>query len=222
MPTVQFGSGGLPTDASVKALAAAVAQDEGVDPSTVRINYFQTGSTGTAVLNEWVQLQQEHSQNGQGTYGHYCVVSNNCATFTATGHYRLDLRSWNSKRDGQHSERELGRFGLYELWDQQSPRLDYYLAGKAPPNLHGLLEDRSGPLVDDNRRTFHQLRIGPVPVNECYCDISPLDWGYGMMPCVMGYLPGLSMLKFCSLCERARFECKLVTAQTNQFVDLVT
>jgi RHS repeat-associated protein len=90
MPTVQFGSNGLPTDASIKALAGAVAQDESspgsvIDPNTVRINYFQTGSTDTAVLKEWAQLQQEHAQNGQGTYGHYCVANNNCATFTATG-----------------------------------------------------------------------------------------------------------------------------------------
>jgi RHS repeat-associated protein len=90
IPTVQFGSNGLPTDASIKAVAAAVAQDEStpgaaIDPSTVRINYFQTGSTDTALAKEWAQAQQEHSQNGQGPYGHYCVTSNNCATFTATG-----------------------------------------------------------------------------------------------------------------------------------------
>jgi RHS repeat-associated protein len=90
IPSVQFGSNGLPTDASVQAVADAVAQDEStpgsvVDPSTVRINYFQTGSTDTGLLNDWAQLQQEHSQNGQGPFGRYCVTSNNCATFTAAG-----------------------------------------------------------------------------------------------------------------------------------------
>jgi RHS repeat-associated protein len=84
LPTVQFGANGLPTDASIKALAGAVAQDESspgnvIDPNTVRINYFQTGSSDTAMLKQWAETQKN------GAYGHYCVSNHNCATFTAAG-----------------------------------------------------------------------------------------------------------------------------------------
>ena len=84
LPTVHFGANGLPTDASIKALAGAVAQDESspgnvIDPNTVRINYFQTGSSDTAMLKQWAETQKN------GAYGHYCVSNHNCATFTAAG-----------------------------------------------------------------------------------------------------------------------------------------
>jgi len=90
IPTVQFGSNNLPTDDSIKAVAAAVAQDEStpgaaIDPSSVRINYFQTGSTDAALLQDWAQIQQEHTQGGTGAYCHYSVGSNNCAAFTRNG-----------------------------------------------------------------------------------------------------------------------------------------
>ena len=40
---------------------------------------------------------------------------------------RRDLRYWNRKREGQHSERELGQSWLHERWNQQRPGPDHYL-----------------------------------------------------------------------------------------------
>jgi hypothetical protein len=69
----------------VKSLAQAVAQDEGVDPNTVRINYFQTGSADTAALTSWFYQQQTAAQDGQGQFCRYFVGGHNCGTFAAQG-----------------------------------------------------------------------------------------------------------------------------------------
>jgi RHS repeat-associated protein len=80
--TVQFGDNGLPTDESLEKLGTEVASIEGVDPATVRVNYFQTGSADTAALNSWINQQQVSARNGTGQYCGYAVAGNNCATFT--------------------------------------------------------------------------------------------------------------------------------------------
>jgi len=45
-------------------------------------------------------------------------------------HSCRDFRSWNGQCDGQHSERELRRFGLFKRWNQRRTHLDYYLTGE--------------------------------------------------------------------------------------------
>jgi hypothetical protein len=42
-------------------------------------------------------------------------------------HDRLDLRSWNRKRDGHYTERKLGRSWLHQRRNQPSSRPEYYL-----------------------------------------------------------------------------------------------
>jgi hypothetical protein len=78
LPTIQFGADGLPTDASMTALKNAVANIEGVSPSTVNINYFKTTPQETANLNAWIAQQKAHP-------GQYRVCSTNCANFTKQG-----------------------------------------------------------------------------------------------------------------------------------------
>jgi RHS repeat-associated protein len=73
--TIQFGADGLPTDASMNALKDTVAQEENVDPSTVRINYFKTTPQETAQLNVWIAQQKAKP-------GRYRFCSTNCANFT--------------------------------------------------------------------------------------------------------------------------------------------
>lgn len=57
--------------------------------------------------------------------------------YSVTGYadHSGDLCRRNSKRNGQHSERELGILGLCQRWDQQCPYLDNYLADKAFQSL---------------------------------------------------------------------------------------
>jgi hypothetical protein len=78
LPKVQFGSDGLPTNASYTALKQAMARAEGVDPSTVRMNYFKTSETETSALDAWIQQQQANP-------GRYRLCSRNCAVFTVRG-----------------------------------------------------------------------------------------------------------------------------------------
>jgi RHS repeat-associated protein len=82
---VQFDSGGIPTEQSMADLAKEAAADEGVDPSTVRINYFKTTEAETTQLHIVVQKWQEAAMWGAGPYGHYNVTNNNCATFCTSG-----------------------------------------------------------------------------------------------------------------------------------------
>jgi RHS repeat-associated protein len=78
MPKVEFGSNGLPTAASYAALEKAVAAAEGVNPSTVRLNYFKTSESETAALDEYIKQKQAKP-------GRYGVCDRNCATFTMGG-----------------------------------------------------------------------------------------------------------------------------------------
>jgi RHS repeat-associated protein len=78
MPKLEFGSNGLPTSASYAALEKAVAAAEGVDPSTVRLNYFKTSESETAALDAYIKQKQANP-------GRYGVCDRNCATFTMGG-----------------------------------------------------------------------------------------------------------------------------------------
>ena len=80
---VQFGSDGLPTDASYRALAQQVAQKEGQDPSTVRMNYFKTSEADTLALDAWIKRMKDASDRRQAPY--YDVTRQNCATFCIAG-----------------------------------------------------------------------------------------------------------------------------------------
>ena len=76
--TVQFGSDGLPTADSYKALEGAVAGIEKAPASTVRLNYFKTSDAETAALKEW--MKQQHDAAGK-----YELCTRNCANFTVQG-----------------------------------------------------------------------------------------------------------------------------------------
>jgi RHS repeat-associated protein len=75
---VQFGSDGLPTADSYKALEGAVAGIEKAPASTVRLNYFKTSDAETAQLKQW--MQQQHDAAGR-----YKLCTRNCANFTVQG-----------------------------------------------------------------------------------------------------------------------------------------
>ncbi len=64
-------------------------------------------------------------------------------------HDRLDLRSWNSKRDGQDSERELERSRLHKRWNQPRSRLNYHLSKSI-----GEIGDRFAGRADSLRLIF--------------------------------------------------------------------
>jgi RHS repeat-associated protein len=80
---VQFGSHGLPTDASYKALVDQVAKFEGQDPSTVRMNYFKTSEADTLALDAWIKRLKDASDRRQAPA--YDVTRQNCATFCIAG-----------------------------------------------------------------------------------------------------------------------------------------
>jgi RHS repeat-associated protein len=85
LPTVQFGANGLPTTDSYTALVDKLAAIENVDPSTVRLNYFQTSEADTVQLKAWVTQQQQAAAGGTGAFCWYNVLMNNCADFTTIG-----------------------------------------------------------------------------------------------------------------------------------------
>jgi hypothetical protein len=62
--TVQFGSDGLPTPDSYKALETALLGAEPkATPGTVRLNYFKTSDAETAALQEWMKQQHDAAAN---------------------------------------------------------------------------------------------------------------------------------------------------------------
>jgi RHS repeat-associated protein len=76
---VQFGSNGLPTDASYKELSEEVAKIEGQPASTVGFNYFKTSEADSIALDNWMQEWKSHQAPD------YNVTSQNCATFCIAG-----------------------------------------------------------------------------------------------------------------------------------------
>ncbi|MGH7441488.1 MAG: RHS repeat-associated core domain-containing protein, partial [bacterium] len=78
LPRVYFDADGQPTAASIAALKMRLAGIEGVDPNTVRLNYFKTSSGETASLNAWIAQQKANA-------GRYEFCTRNCADFTARG-----------------------------------------------------------------------------------------------------------------------------------------
>jgi hypothetical protein len=80
---VQFGSDGLPTDASYRTLTQQVAGFEHQDPSTVRMNYFKTSGADTLALNAWIKRIKDASNRRQAPT--YDVTRQNCATFCIAG-----------------------------------------------------------------------------------------------------------------------------------------
>jgi len=83
LPSVEFGSDGLPTPASYASLAVAVAQFENVDPSTVGILYFKTSEADTRMLDQFIL--QKQSASDKGTIGLYFLKGNNCADYAMQG-----------------------------------------------------------------------------------------------------------------------------------------
>jgi hypothetical protein len=84
LPKLEFDSGHRPTEESMQALKEAIAKNDegGIDPSTIRINYFQTSSTDTLQLKNWMRQQQQNP-------GKYRVIAvrgrQNCAVFCERG-----------------------------------------------------------------------------------------------------------------------------------------
>jgi RHS repeat-associated protein len=85
LPTVEFGANGLPTPESFKVLVDALAKIEGVDPASIKLNYFQTSEADTQMLRDWVALQREEIAKAEGQFCMYSVFDNNCDDFTAVG-----------------------------------------------------------------------------------------------------------------------------------------
>ena len=75
---VQFGSDGLPTPDSYKAIESAMAGIEKAPASTVRLNYFKTSDAETAALREWMKQQHDNA-------GKYKLFTRNCANYTVQG-----------------------------------------------------------------------------------------------------------------------------------------
>jgi hypothetical protein len=79
-------------------------------------HYIRRSGAGLCSHREWQSLCfvfcRGHQRDGANHLGH--------KQHAVAGHDydNSDRRSWNSNRNGRHSKRELGRFGLYERWDQ--------------------------------------------------------------------------------------------------------
>jgi hypothetical protein len=61
LPKVEFDSSHHPTEQSMEGVKEAIAKNDqgGIDPSTVRINYFQTSEADTMQLKNWMKQQQQ-------------------------------------------------------------------------------------------------------------------------------------------------------------------
>jgi RHS repeat-associated protein len=84
LPKLQF-DGVAPTPASLNALLQSVAKIEGVDPSTVRINYFKTSEADTIMMDNAITQTAQAAATGSGPFCLYSVASNNCSSFTLAG-----------------------------------------------------------------------------------------------------------------------------------------
>ena len=84
LPKLQF-DGVAPTPESLKALLQSVAQIEGVDPSTVRINYFKTSEADTVMMDNSITQTAQAAATGSGPFCLYSLATNNCSSFTIAG-----------------------------------------------------------------------------------------------------------------------------------------
>ena len=84
LPRVEFVNG-APTAASLSALVSRVAKIEGVDPSTIRLNYFKTSEAETLALDSWIQNAKAQSDSARGPFCLYVALGNNCANFAEAG-----------------------------------------------------------------------------------------------------------------------------------------
>ena len=80
---VELGPDGAPTAAAFQRIANAVAFDEKVDPSSVRMNYFATTDAGTAALDAYIAMTQYLSNLGR--LPEYNALRCNCATYAVDG-----------------------------------------------------------------------------------------------------------------------------------------
>jgi len=81
LPRVQFADG-LPTQASYDALIKAVAKDEGQDPSSVDIDYFQTSDKEANDLDDYIRTMKAASDANEL---YYIAPGNNCADYALNG-----------------------------------------------------------------------------------------------------------------------------------------
>ena len=58
---------------------------EGVDPSTVRINYFKTSEADTIMMDNAITQTAQAAATGSGPFCIYSVATNNCSSFTLAG-----------------------------------------------------------------------------------------------------------------------------------------
>ena len=84
LPKLQF-NGMAPTPESLKALIKSVAGIEGVDPSTVKINYFKTSEADTVMMDNALTQTAQAAATGSGPFCVYSVATNNCGNFTLAG-----------------------------------------------------------------------------------------------------------------------------------------
>jgi hypothetical protein len=99
---IEFASDGVPTKASLQAIAKEVAGLRGQDPSTVDLAYFKTSETETIMLDSWLKQMFEASQNNQ--LSPYKLFGNNCRDYCLTG--------LNLSQSSSHHAGELGGWSL--------------------------------------------------------------------------------------------------------------
>jgi len=80
---VVLGPDGVPTPESFKQLVAELADKEGVQPGTVRMNYFATTDAGTAALQNYIDGTKLESDLGK--LPRYNVFTCNCANYAVGG-----------------------------------------------------------------------------------------------------------------------------------------
>jgi RHS repeat-associated protein len=83
LPSVEFGSGGVPTAASYRSLADAIGKIEGQEPGSINFAYFKTSEADTLALDNFLRMKK--SASDRGSLFPYFGMGNNCADFCING-----------------------------------------------------------------------------------------------------------------------------------------
>ena len=116
---VQFDSNERPTADSLNAVkkelgTSDLSPEKGQDPSSIRFNYFKTTPQETANLDQWIQQQQDASNQGKAPG--YNVSTSNCTMFCQRGLVAAGVLDQNQ---ANHASPAPNGF-WWQLWQLQS------------------------------------------------------------------------------------------------------
>jgi RHS repeat-associated protein len=80
---IQFGSNGMPTQASLAAVAQELEALQDAPQGSVQLAYFQTSASETAALTSWINSSKAAWQNG--LWAKYVLWGRNCGNYVREG-----------------------------------------------------------------------------------------------------------------------------------------